>query len=128
MRRAAFTVLEVLIALSILTLSLTAIYQTYGTALFSLNTTDALWRAMSHIQNQLLFHERSKEPPPVSVSQGEFQSDHDLAGDQWLKLVEDVEPLPGVITRRVRYRLTWEEGGRERSYEADLYVKPDAQP
>jgi len=42
MRRLGFTVLEVLIALSILTLSLTAIYQTYGTALFSLTTTDTL--------------------------------------------------------------------------------------
>ena len=69
MRRLGFTVLEVLIALAILTLSLTAIYQTYGTALFSLTTTDTLWRVMSHIQNRLLFHERSKAPPPVSVSQ-----------------------------------------------------------
>ena len=57
MRRLGFTVLEVLIALSILTLSLTAIYQTYGTALFSLTTTDTLWRVMSHIQNRLLFHD-----------------------------------------------------------------------
>ena len=118
MRRLGFTVLEVLIALSILTLSLTAIYQTYGTALFSLTTTDTLWRVMSHIQNRLLFHERSKVPPPVSVFQGEFQSDHELAGYQWLQLVEDVEPLPGVITRRVRYRLTWEKSGRERSFPA----------
>ena len=125
MRRLGFTVLEVLIALAILTLSLTAIYQTYGTALFSLTTTDTLWRVMSHIQNRLLFHERSKAPPPVSVSQGEFQTDHELAGYQWFQLVEDVEPLPGGITRRVRYRLTWEDSGRERSFEADLYVKPD---
>ena len=49
-----FTVLEVLVSLSILVLTLMALYQSFSTSIFVLSSTTNLWKAMSHAQNELL--------------------------------------------------------------------------
>ena len=119
-----FTVLEVLVAMSILVVTLIAIYQSFSTSLFILNSTQNLWRAITGSQNELLRWERSLSAP-VSLAQGEIAEDENpLFGFTWEREIEDTEPLPGIIIRRVYYRLKWNEAGSEYSYDAELYVKP----
>ncbi len=121
--RRGFTLLEVMIALAILAVSLLAVFQSQSSSLFILGETQNLRRANSYIQERLLFWERSKDPPPVSVNQGTFPNDHELAGWRWFLTVEDIDPLPGITVRRVNYRLEWQQGGNTRSFDADLYVR-----
>ena len=121
--RSAFTVLEVLIALSILSLTLMAIYQSLSSSLFVLHSTDNLWKAMAETQKQLLYWEHSNQPPSVQISQGTFQEQDILPSAQWKLEVQDILPLPGIPVRQVNYEITWSEGEREFRYSSDLYVK-----
>ena len=121
--RSAFTVLEVLIALSILSLTLMAIYQSLSSSLFVLRSTDNLWKAMAETQKQLLYWEHSNQPPSVQISQGTFQEQDFLPSAQWKLEVQDILPLPGIPVRQVNYEITWSEGEREFRYSSDLYVK-----
>ena len=121
--RSAFTVLEVLIALSILSLTLMAIYQSLSSSLFVLQSTDNLWKAMAETQKQLLYWEHSNQPPSVQISQGTFQEQDFLPSAQWKLEVQDILPLPGIPVRQVNYEITWSEGEREFRYSSDLYVK-----
>ena len=119
-----FTILEILVAMSILVVTLIAIYQSFSTSLFILNSTQNLWLAITGSQNELLRWERSLSSP-VSLAQGEIADEEDpLFGFAWERKIEDTEPLPGIIIRRVYYRLKWNEAGSEYSYDAELYVKP----
>lgn len=122
--RSAFTVLEVLIALSILSVMLMAIYQSFSSSLFVLNSTSNLWKAMAESQKELLKWERSKNPPPVSITQGVFTEQDAFPGGRWKLDVQDTLPLPGIPVRRVNYEISWTEGEGEYTYSADLYVKP----
>ena len=119
----AFTVLEVLIALSILSITLMAIYVSFSSSLFVLHSTNTLWKAMDNTQKELLKWERSKKPPPVSITQGSFNEEDDFAGARWKLDIQDTFPLPGIPVRRVNYEITWSEGEREYHYSSDLYVK-----
>ena len=119
-----FTVLEVLVSLSILVLTLLALYQSFSTSIFVLSSTTNLSKAMSYAQNELLTSERSTKSPPVSFNQGEFEDDHPMAGFRWKKHVRDTTPLPGIRVRQINYQLNWNEGKNEYTYDADIYVNP----
>ena len=118
-----FTVLEVLVSLSILVLTLIALYQSFSTSIYVLSSTTNLWKAMSHAQNELLKSERSNSAPHVSLSQGEFNQEHAMHGFAWKKNVSDTTPLPGIIVRQVNYQLLWNKGEKTYTYDADIYVK-----
>ena len=115
----AFTILEVLVALSILTVMLIAIYQSFSTSIFILSSTTNLWRSMTHSQNELLKWERSVSAP-ISVAQGEFEEDHPMWGFRWERKINDISPLPGIQVRKVAYRLMWNEGKNEYSYHSEI--------
>jgi len=85
-----FTLLEVLVSLSILVLTLMALYQSFSISIFVLSSTTNLWKAMTHAQNELLKSERATTSPPVSLSQGEFEIDHPMNG--WLTPKLDSRP------------------------------------
>ena len=123
-RKRGFTILEVLVSLSILVFILIALYQSYSTSIFVLSSTTNLWKAMSHAQDELLKLERATISPPVSVSQGEFELADPMSGFRWKKLVRDTTPLPGIMVRQVNYQLLWNEGKSEFTYDADIYVNP----
>jgi prepilin-type N-terminal cleavage/methylation domain-containing protein len=125
-RKRGFTILEVLVSLSILVFILMALYQSYSTSIFVLSSTTNLWKAMSHAQNELLKSERATISPPVSVNQGVFELDDpmSMSGFRWKKLVRDTTPLPGIMVRQVNYQLLWNEGKSEFTYDADIYVNP----
>ena len=119
-----FTVLEVLVSLSILVLTLMVLYQSYSSSIFVLSSTTNLWNAMSHAQNELLKSERATVSTPVSVNQGEFDIDDPMSGFRWKKQVLDTTPLPGIMVRQINYKLFWSEGKQEYTYDAEIYVNP----
>ena len=119
-----FTLLEVLIALSILTMVLITIYQSFSSSVFLLSSTKNLWNAMTHTQNELTRWERSVNAP-ISIAQGTFEEDHELAGFNWIREISDVSPFPGVFVRKVEYEIQWQEGGQDYSYDAEIYIHPD---
>ena len=123
--KSAFSVLEVLIALSILSITLMAVYQSFASSLFVLQSTKTLWKAMAETQKELLRWERSKTSPPVSVSQGSVEEDLGFLDGRWKLDIEDNLPLPGIKVRRINYEITWMEGEREYRYSSDLYVKTE---
>ena len=123
--KSAFSVLEVLIALSILSITLMAVYQSFASSLFVLQSTKTLWKAMAETQKELLRWERSKNPPPVSVSQGNVEDEVGFFDGRWKLDIEDKLPLPGIKVRRVNYEITWMEGEREYRYSSDLFVKSE---
>ena len=123
--KSAFSVLEVLIALSILSITLMAVYQSFASSIFVLQSTKILWKVMSETQKELLRWERSKTSPPVSVSQGSVEEDLGFLDGRWKLDIEDNLPLPGIKVRRVNYEITWMEGEREYRYSSDLYVKAE---
>ena len=123
--KSAFSVLEVLIALSILSITLMAVYQSFASSIFVLQSTKILWKVMSETQKELLRWERSKTSPPVSVSQGSVEEDLGFLDGRWKLDIEDNLPLPGIKVRRINYEITWMEGEREYRYSSDLYVKTE---
>ena len=123
--KSAFSVLEVLIALSILSITLMAVYQSFASSLFVLQSTKTLWKAMAETQKNLLYWEHSKDPPSIQVQQGTYENDASLPGAAWKMEVQDVNPLPGIKIRRVNYEITWMEGEREYRYSSALYVKAE---
>ena len=124
LHQVGFTVLEVLVSLSILVLTLMVLYQSYSSSIFVLSSTTNLWNAMSHAQNELLKSERATVSTPVSVNQGEFDIDDPMSGFRWKKQVWDTTPLPGIMVRQINYELLWSEGKQEYTYDADIYVNP----
>ena len=119
-----FTILEVLISLSILLITLIALFQSFSTSIFILSSTKNLWKAISFAQNELLKSERATVSPSVSINQGEFESESEMSGFRWKKFVRDTKPFPGIEIRRINYQLLWYEGKHVYTYDADIYVKP----
>ncbi len=119
--RRGFTLLEVLIALAILSITLVTVYQAYSSALAIHTTTRGLWKAMLYVNDELLRWERMSKPP-IHINQGEFAFGHTMYGYRWMRAVTAVRPLPGVELRKVTLRLMWSEGLREQFYESEVYV------
>ena len=116
------TILEVLVAMSILTIALVTIYQSFATSLFLTASTSNLWKAMIFSQTQLLANERETSNP-VSFNQGSFRDPDPMDGYRWKKEVKDVMPFPGIRVRKITYELRWDEGDTEFSYSSDIYVE-----
>ena len=123
-QKEGFTILEVLISLSILLISLMALFQSFSTSIFILSSTNNLWKAISFAQNELLKSERATVSPSVSINQGEFESESEMSGFRWKKFVRDTKPFPGIEIRQINYQLLWYEGKHVYTYDADIYVKP----
>ena len=123
-QKEGFTILEVLISLSILLITLMALFQSFSTSIFILSSTNNLWKAISFAQNELLKSERATVSPSVSINQGEFESESEMSGFRWKKFVRDTKPFPGIEIRQINYQLLWYEGKNVYTYDADIYVKP----
>ena len=123
-----FTLLEVLIALAVLSVCLLAIYQGYSTALSISAATRKLWKAMEYSHNELARWERMNPAPEVSVAQGVFPPGDPMAEYSWKREITDLEPLPSVKVRRVRLDLYWTLGTAAQTYRASLYVLPPDLP
>jgi prepilin-type N-terminal cleavage/methylation domain-containing protein len=122
--RKGFTLLEVLIALAVLSVCLIAIYQGYSTTLAVTTSTRKLWTAIVYGNNELARWERMTPPPVLSVAQGEFPPGSPMAGYAWRREITDLEPFPSVRIRRVQLELTWPLGNSRQIYRANVYVLP----
>ena len=122
-QKKGFTILEVLISISILLITLMALYQSFSTSIFILSSTNNLWKATSFAQNELLKTERATVSPPVSINQGEFEPESEMSGFRWKKFVRDTIPFPGIQIRQINYQLLWNEGKHVYTYNAYIYVK-----
>ena len=123
-QKEGFTILEVLISLSILSITLMVLFQSFSTSISILSSTNNLWKAISFAQNELLKSERATVSPSVSINQGEFESESEMSGFRWKKFVRDTKPFPGIEIRQINYQLLWYEGKHVYTYDADIYVKP----
>ena len=123
-QKEGFTILEVLISLSILLITLMVLFQSFSTSIFILSSTKNLWKAIAFAQNELLKSERATVSPSVSINQGEFESESEMSGFRWKKFVRDTKPFPGIEIRQINYQLLWHEGKHIYTYDADIYVKP----
>lgn len=119
-----FTLLEVLVALAILSVCLLAIYQGYGTTLAITTSTRKLATAIAYTAQELARWERMNPPPDVAVAQGTFPPGDPMVGYAWRREITDLEPLPSVIVRRVQIEVSWSQGLSQQSYRAALYVLP----
>ena len=123
-RAQGFTLLEVLIALSVLSICLLAIYQGYSTILSIASSSRRLWKAMEYSHNELARWERMNPVPGISVSQGDFPPNDPMAGYSWKREITDLEPLPAIKVRRIQLTLYWSVGTATQSYASSLYVLP----
>ncbi|MDH4120929.1 MAG: prepilin-type N-terminal cleavage/methylation domain-containing protein [Deltaproteobacteria bacterium] len=130
--RGGFSLLEVLIAMAILSLVMLALYQAYSTVLFQNEYTTRLWRVMNVAQREMLAWERLGRAE-LSVDQGVYPPGHPLEGYQWRREIADEEPIPGVKLRRVKLEISWEmnarlgpeatDAHRRQRYVTEVYVE-----
>ena len=123
LRRPGFTLLEVLIALAILSVAMLALHQAFATNIYMTIYTRDLWSAVVFTRNELMRVERGS-PPSIGVSDGVYNEGHKMAGYHWKRAVTDEEPFPGIKVRKVSLELIWEEGIVPRSYKSEVYVLP----
>lgn len=119
-----FTLMEVLVAMTILSLTLVVLYQAFSSNVYLVTSSRSMWRAMEYVNNELMRWER-QGTASVSVSQGTFGPDHPMAGFSWKREIADQDPIPGIRVRKVSYELTWDEGKSKRNYQSYIYVKPN---
>ena len=119
--KGGFTLLEVLVAITVLSIVLIGVYQGLSNNLTINHLTQGLWQAILFTNNELAQTERNPVGS-VSISQGEYPADHPLAGYEWKRKVSKEEPFPGVEVRKVSFELSWETAGRKQHYRSQTYV------
>jgi len=116
--RKGFTLLEVLVSFSILSILLTVIIQSQSETIFFLHKTKKLELVQNEVINKLLAIERGAEN--VQEDSGEFQAGHPLAGDQWHLTIEKKLVLNLVPMEEVKYRITWKIKTQQLSFESTI--------
>ena len=119
--RSGFTLMEILVALTVLSLTLMSIYQSFANTVFIHQATQGLWKAMVFTGGELAKLERGPTLQ-VEVRQGEYPESHPMAGFRWLREVADEEPFPGVRVRKVIFELSWGTATGRQTYRSQTYV------
>ncbi|MCP4753191.1 MAG: type II secretion system protein [Proteobacteria bacterium] len=118
-----FTLLEVLIAFSLLSILLTVLIQSQGDNVFFLEKTKKMNLVQKEVINELLRTERDYSGQEFSTSDGIFPEDHVLAGDRWRKEVTLEDFLMGMIqVTKITYRITWtpKDGKGDQYFESSI--------
>lgn len=121
-RSEGFTLLEVLIAFSLLATLLTVIIQSQGETAYFLEKTRKLSLVQKEVINELLRIERQYSSSAVLAETGVFEEGHVLAGDQWEREITQ-EIFMGIVpVNRITYRITWfpRDGKGEQRFEASI--------
>ena len=118
----AFTLLEILVAMAVLSVALMTMYQSFASTVHINTSTRGLWKAMIYANNELARIERGTVLP-VAIDQGKFPPGSAMAGYAWRREVVDEQPFPGVRVRKVVLVLEWDLAGVPQSYRSQLYVR-----
>jgi len=118
-----FTLLEVLVAFSLLAILLTVIIQSQGETAFFIEKTRKLSLVQKEVINELLKIERNLGSASIDTGSGTFPKDHVLAGDIWQKEEVNENFMGFIPIKRITYRVSWEtiKGKGEQSFEASIY-------
>ena len=117
-----FTLLEVLVAFSLLTILLTVIIQSQGETVYFLEKTRKLSIVQKEVINELLKTERLYSNEPISAGDGVFPEDHILAGDRWQREVTKEDFMGIVPVMKITYRIYWrpKKDAEEQFFEASV--------
>lgn len=108
--RKGFTLLEVLVAFSLLSILFAVLIQSQADSIYFLEKSGRLAVAQKEVMNELLKIERNLSGQGISSEQGTFPEDHVLPSSEWKKEVV-VEDLMGIIKiKKITYRISWTEG------------------
>ncbi len=118
----AFTLLEVLVAMTLLSITLLTMYQVFSSNMLLVRSNRSTWKAMVYVNNELMRWERRTDTN-VSFAQGSFEPNDPMAGYEWKREIKDQEPIPGVRVRRVELILNWQDGIARREYRSHIYVQ-----
>ena len=119
--RRGFTLLEILVAMAVLSIALVAIFQAFAATLRINTVTQGLWKAIIYVNNELARIERAAAPS-VALDQGSFDPKGPMAGYAWRREVVDEQPLPGITVRKVLLEVTWDAAGAPQTYRSQIYV------
>lgn len=117
-----FTLMEILVALTVLSLTLMSIYQSFANTVFINQATQGLWKAMVFADGELAKLERGPKLQ-VEVRQGEYPESHPMSGFRWLRDISDEEPFPGVRARKVVFELSWGTLKGRKTFRTQTYVQ-----
>ena len=116
-----FTLLEILVAVAILSVSLFAILQGQADNIFIVETTKKRLIAQKYIRVELCKAERNYKEMGLGKRLGEFFPPHELAGDRW-ELTVDEQEVFGFKIKRVTYEIFWKERNRSKSLKARIFI------
>lgn len=122
-QKRGFTLLEVLVAFSILAILLTVILQSQAETAFFLEKTGRHQLVQRVVMNELSVAERSCATTLPSAENGVFPDDHVLAGNRWQLEVKG-EMIMGMIpVTRITYRVSWENPRMEgdHTFESSIF-------
>ncbi len=117
-KKKGFTLLEVLIAFSILATLLTVIIQSQSETIFFLEKTSKMEKVRKEVANRLLAIERGGST--IEEGNGNFDEDHPLEGDRWIlskssKLINNLLPM-----EEIKYTIVWTTNKQKQSFSAVL--------
>ncbi|MBU3915157.1 prepilin-type N-terminal cleavage/methylation domain-containing protein [bacterium] len=117
-----FTLLEVLVAFSLLAILLTVIIQSQGETAFFLEKTGKLALVQKEVINELSRIERIYSSEAITASEGTFEEGHVLAGDKWQKEIVQEDFLGLIPVLRITYRIIWipVKGQKEQYFESSI--------
>ncbi len=118
--KSAFTLLEVLVTLAILSIVFIALIQGQGDNLYIINTIQKRQLAQKYIRAKLYAIERQEEP--VINGAGVFSSSHELVGQKWNLSVFNQEVF-GIPLRRLEYTIEITKRGQKSKVIGVIYVE-----
>ena len=119
-KKPAFTLLEVLVALAILSTVFIALLQGQGDNIYVIDTIQKRQLAQRYIQEKLYKIERQEENAVGSA--GIFSESHELSGQKWRLQVFNQEVF-GISLKRVVYTIELAKSGRNTRVSGVIYVE-----
>ena len=117
-----FTLMELLVSFSILSLLLVLIIQTNSETIFFLQRTSKLEQVQKVVVHELLKIERGVEKEENEDSEkGVYPEGHPLAGDIWTRTDEEEEILGAFKITRIKFRVTWKHGEEDQFFESSIW-------
>ena len=116
--RRGFTLLEVLVAVVVLGIALTALLSTQAGGVRLRSQAEAITTATFLLQERMAQLELDEDYPEVGKRDGDFGSGY--PGYRWELTVQEVGLVPNI--RELRLAVLWREGQRDERLELTSYV------